>query len=279
MCRNRAAFLALVGFALLLGLNACGPTASRSDQQDEKNPYFMKAKKMYQSHDYKEAVKFYQMALEQDPNNAAAHLELGLLYEDKLQDYAYAIYHYRRYLELRPTAEKADLVKQFVDRSQLAFASSVAHSPLDSGEEIARLRQESSNLLQQVEYLSKSNQELQQKLAKVSRAPDETQPVQVVTQFVVAANNSNQNSGTANLTPPVTNKPPTHVTSSTTAASNTSRPRTYVVQPHDTLSAISQKMYGRRDKWQLIYSANKSVVGPPPIYRLKVGQTITIPKL
>src|ERR1041385_8495091 len=178
MCRNRAVSLALLALLLVCGLSACGPGATRSDQQDEKNPYVQKARKMSQSRDYERAVKYYKEALDQDPNNSVAHLELGLLYEEKVQDYAYAIYHYRRYLELCPKAEKAELVKQFVDRSQLALAAIVAHTPLDSGEEIARLRQENSNLVQQVDYLSKSNMELQQKLAKASRAPDESQQVQ-----------------------------------------------------------------------------------------------------
>lgn len=273
MCRHRAVLLVVFGLILSSWLSACGPSTTRTEQQDEKNPYFVKAKKkMYQERDHKEALKYFKLALDQDPNNAAAHLELGLLYEEKMQDYAYAIYHYRHYLELRPQTEKTELIKQFVDRCQLAMASSLKNTPIDCGEEITRLRQESSNLFQQVEYLQKTNLELEQKLAKLSRMPEETVVERVVTQIeyrVLSPGNS---------TPTVaTNPPPKRVT--TTSTVTPIKPKTYVVQRGDTLTSISKKMYNRPDKVQLLYNANKAVVGVPPSYRLNVGQTLTIPNL
>src|ERR1041385_3000914 len=156
MPRQLTDCLTVTGMLLLCLINGCNPSVMSSDQQDEKNPYFQKGKAMFQKRDYKQAVKYYQQALEMDSKNAAAHLELGLLYEDKLQDYAYAIYHYRRYLELRPSAEKADLVRQFVDRSQLALAASLTNTPIEAGEEITRLRRENSNLLSRVEWLTQT---------------------------------------------------------------------------------------------------------------------------
>lgn len=281
MRRNRVFLLAVVGLVLMGWLTACGPSVTRTEQQDEKNPYFLKGKKkMYQERDYKEALKYYQLALDQDPNNAAVHLELGLLYEEKLQDYAYAIYHYRRYLELRPQTEKTELIKQFVDRCQLSICATMKNTTIDSGEEIARLRQESSNLVQQVEYLQKTNQELEQKVAKLGRMPEETVIEKVVTQVIYKTTSP----GDGTQTPITqTNLPPKSTTTTSTVApthtTDSSKPKKYVVQPRDTLSSISQKVYGRRDKWQLIYSANKAVVGPPPSYKLRVGQTLTIPNL
>ena len=233
---------------------------------------------MFQKREYKEAVGCYQQALEMDPRNAAAHLELGLLYEDKLQDYGYAIYHYRRYLELRPKAEKADLVKQFVDRSQLALAASLTNTPVEAGEEIARLRRENSTLLSRVESLTQTNEVLEQRLVRLSRSPEEITPPPILVTNVF-------------VLPPVTNAPPPvrpPANSTTATVQHTASPptvaegakaKTYTVVRGDTLSTISLKMYGRRDKWQLIYSSNESVIGPPPAYKLKIGQTLTIPKI
>ena len=282
MCRHRAVLLLAFGLILSGGLTACGPTASRTDQQDEKSPYFLKAKKkMYQERDYKEALKYFQLALDQDPNNAAAHLELGLLYEEKMQDYAYAIYHYRRYLELRPQTEKADLIKQFVERCQLSICATMKNTNIESGEEIARLRQEGSNLVQQVEYLQKTNLELEQKVAKLSRMPEETVVEKVVTQFVYAAVSQGGQPASQGTPTHVTNAPSirTTTTNAPPRTADSTKPKTYVVQRGDTLSSISQKMYSRRDKWKVIYDANKSVIGPPPSYRLNVGQKLTIPNL
>jgi tetratricopeptide (TPR) repeat protein len=282
MVRKRSFWLALLALALVSSLRACAPNAARSDQQDGKNPYFQKAKKLYQDRDYKEAVKYYHKALEMDANNASAHLELGLLYEDKLQDYSYAIYHYRRYLELRPNAEKAEYVKQFVDRSMIALAASVPNSPLIAGEEIARLRQENSNLTLQVESFMHTNQVLEQKLVKLANAPEETPVERVVTQFVSVVSAANLGSVAANPPPPATNPPVARPATAQAAQQSPApppRPRTYTVQRGDTLYSISQKMYGRKDRWPTIYSANRAVVGPPPSYRLKVGQKLTIPNL
>lgn len=276
MIRIRRLWIVSTLLALGCGLTACSPSVSQSDQQDEKNPYFQKAKRRYQERDYKEAVKYYQRALEMDPHNGAAHLELGLLYEDKLQDYSYAIYHYRRYLELRPQAEKADLVKQFVDRAQLALAASVPNSPLVTGEEIARLRQENSNLLRQVEVLMATNQVLEMRLAKSENTPGETvAPVIVQTNVFVVPTVTNRIQAAAVRTPLTNQTPPVPVARTQDAAPAV---RTYIVQKGDNLTVISRKMYGRPDKVQLIYSANKNIIGPPPSYRLKVGLKLTIPR-
>lgn len=256
----------------------CKPNAVQSDTQDEKNPYYQRAKSKLQERDYKDAVRNFHLALEMNPRNAAAHLELGLLYEEKLQDYSYAIYHYRRYLELRPGAEKADLVKQFVERSKLALAATIANTPLDSGEEIARLRQENSILLQQVESLSRTNEVLELKMAQLQSIPAESRAPIIVqtnvyvvptrTNVVQASAGSNSDPKSEQVEPPDPPKPPP-----------AAAPRKYIVQKGDTLYAISLKVYGRKDKWMVIYQANKSAIGPPPSYTLRVGQTLTIPKI
>lgn len=256
----------------------CKPRAVQSDSQDEKNPYYQRAKSKLQERDYKDAVRNFHLAIEMNPRNAAAHLELGLLYEEKLQDYSYAIYHYRRYLELRPNAEKADLVKQFVERSKLALAATIANTPLDSGDEIARLRQENSNLLQQVEYLSRTNEMLELKVAQLQSIPAESRaPVIVQTNVYLVPTRTNVVQSV-----PVTNADATAVTVQPSEAPKpppVATPRKYVVQKGDTLYSISLKVYGRKDKWMVIYQANKGVIGPPPSYTLRVGQTLTIPKI
>ncbi|TWT42357.1 LysM domain/BON superfamily protein [Phycisphaerae bacterium RAS1] len=62
---------------------------------------------------------------------------------------------------------------------------------------------------------------------------------------------------------------------SASKSSGKSGGRTYVVRKGDTLSEISEKMYGDADKWEKIYNANKSRVKDPK--RLKVGTKLVIP--
>jgi nucleoid-associated protein YgaU len=51
----------------------------------------------------------------------------------------------------------------------------------------------------------------------------------------------------------------------------------YRVAPGDTLSHISQKLYGKSTRWQAIYDANKAVIGSDEA-RLKVGMLLDLPE-
>lgn len=52
--------------------------------------------------------------------------------------------------------------------------------------------------------------------------------------------------------------------------------QTYVVQPGDTLEKIARKVYGRPDRWSLLYSANNALLsGDRP---LQPGMELVIPK-
>ena len=53
--------------------------------------------------DFDGAVAAFENALLSNPKSAAAHLELGLLYEENKSNYAAAIYHYEKHLELGPS--------------------------------------------------------------------------------------------------------------------------------------------------------------------------------
>ena len=54
----------------------------------------------------------------------------------------------------------------------------------------------------------------------------------------------------------------------------------HTVAPGDSLSVIAQRYYksGAREKWMLIYEANKEVIGDNPSL-IRVGQVLKIPKL
>jgi len=53
-------------------------------------------------------------------------------------------------------------------------------------------------------------------------------------------------------------------------------PRTYVVQPGDTLSSIALRYYGNASLWNVIYNANVGVIGGNPGL-IFAGQQLTIP--
>lgn len=89
---------------------------------------------------YDDAVAAYHRALDANPNNAAAHWDLGFIYQEKLKDYAVSIYHFRRCQEIKkrrhdkdaddPTIENA--IRQNQIQLAIQFASSLGHQQSQS---------------------------------------------------------------------------------------------------------------------------------------------------
>src|SRR5512140_3962285 len=97
-----SAFIRLLMLALLaVGASGCFPLAD-GPTEEEKDPHYLAGKSRLSGMDYDGAIAAFENALISNPKSAAAHFELALLYEEKKNDYAAAIYHYQRHLELRP---------------------------------------------------------------------------------------------------------------------------------------------------------------------------------
>lgn len=57
----------------------------------------------------------------------------------------------------------------------------------------------------------------------------------------------------------------------------TTRPRTYTVEPGDSLAAIARKFYGRTEAFQEIFEANRALLGAPD--NIRPGQLLTLPDI
>src|SRR5437899_2558938 len=101
------------GFILLTGIffGGCLPSG-RGQLDEEKEPHFLAGKSRVSQMDYKGAIESFEKALEVNPRSAAAHFELGWLFDKNDAAPATAIYHYDHYLALRPNADNAEIVKQ-----------------------------------------------------------------------------------------------------------------------------------------------------------------------
>jgi nucleoid-associated protein YgaU len=53
-------------------------------------------------------------------------------------------------------------------------------------------------------------------------------------------------------------------------------PRTYSVQPGDTLPSIASQVYGDANRWTAIYDANRSTIGDDPNL-IRPDTQLTIP--
>jgi tetratricopeptide (TPR) repeat protein len=242
----------VVGLAVLLG-TGCGQSGGLADADPGRSPYFQKAKKSYEARDYPAAAGFYQQALQVDPQLARAHLELGLLYDEKLGDPIGAIYHYRQFLELEPKSDKRQLVEDFIERAKLSLASKLPQSPAIDPGDLVRLQNEKAALMQE-------NANLRAHVAELEKAP----------------------ATTTTPSPPPPGPAPAAaiaVPSTSVSASEMSteiyKPHTHVVQKGDTLQSLALKYYGTRSAWDKIYQINRTVLASKD--QLKIGQQLVIP--
>lgn len=241
--RLRLLFNVLLAGVLLAASAGCGAGGLR-DAREDRDPLIKRAREKKNAQDIEGAVAAYNHALDRRPTLARAHLELGWIYDQDLHDYVRAIYHYERYLEMRPDSEKSELVKSLSDAARISFATTLPEKPNEAIRMIASLQNE--------------NAALRARLEAATPRPNQTP---VSTQAPAAP--VREPAQTAVTPAPVPAAPP--------VAS------TYVVQSGDTLSRIAAKVYGDSKKWPAIYNANRAALPSGP-QGIKVGQTLQIPK-
>lgn len=224
---------------------------------EQREPHFLTGKARVNAMDYEGAVAAFEKALEVNPRSSSAHFELGLLYEDKVQDYAAAIYHFERYLRLRPGSDYAEIVKQRIVACKQELAKTVSLVPIQQNvqRDLERLTDENRELRQKVEAWqayynnagSRPSDDGQAAMAARNPSPQPAQPVVSVGQTASVSANAS--------------RPP---------SSSSRNFGTYSVVAGDTPASIARK-YGV--KLDALLAANP---GLDP-RRMKIGQTLNIP--
>jgi len=183
-----------------------------------------------------------------------------------LSDPISAIYHYRRYLELRPDSEKRQVVSDFIERAKLSLAAKLPQSPIVEPGDLTRLQNEKASLLQE-------NAQLRTQIAELEKA------VSAVKSASVAPLTAKESPVEGDMTLQPASAPPTIMAAAPiTAPAETTEPsraRVHVVQKGDTLYSLALRYYGTRSAWEKIYQANRS--GLPSRDQLKLGQQLVIP--
>ena len=189
------------------------------------------------SGDFLDAISLYEEALDGSTGSAEIHYRLALLYDDKMSDPLSALHHFKRYLTVAPGGPRANEVKNFMKRDELALMTTLSGDSLVTRAEAARLRNE--NLA-----LRKQASEHAEQLRNASSAAE-------------------KKSQTARGQKPSPSPKRTGVA------------RTHVVQQGDTLFSLSRLYYNSPHRWKDILEANGSSIDDPE--KLKLGQTLTIP--
>ena len=111
------------------------------------------AEKKYSEGDYQAAVQYYEDALDGTAGTAEVHYKLALLFDDKLKNPLAAVYHFQRYLDLKPSGPHAKEARSFIQEDQLKLVATLSHGALMSQEDAARLKNDNLLLRKQVAEL------------------------------------------------------------------------------------------------------------------------------
>ena len=242
MLRLRGIGYCAILFLLMICPGGCFQGEDHVDE--EQDPHFQQGRNLAGSQDFKGAALEFEKALETNPGSAAAHFELGWLYDTKLNDYAAAIYHYERHLKLQPDSGRAALVKERIRGCKQELANSEFPLPNSRNlqREADRLNAENALLKQQLEALKN------QLAAYVAAAQSRAEPARQAAAPAAAR--------------PETPRP--------AGPSAPARPRVHIVKPHETITSIAAG-YGM--KASALLAANPRT--DPK--RLRVGQSLNLP--
>ena len=220
MTRFSRARRCAIGFLLCLGLWGCGDNTL----DEEKEPHFIKGRNLVMQGDFEGAIGSFEKALAINPRSAAAHFELAVLFEshDKGNDPAAAIYHFERFLKIRPGSPRADLVRQEVNACKMDLAKTISNvGPATNAEQ------------HDVATLLAENKRLTAELAKyrawnptTGAAPTNNPPVTTVRQ-------------PTNPVPVETRT--TSTNPGLTARTSSSAGKIYTIKPGDTPAGIARK--------------------------------------
>ena len=269
----------LLGVAALV-LAGCsdGDRAKTATEVDE--PAYREGQAQLKAGRRQEALSAFLKVIDKRGDDAPeSHLEIGLLYAQHINDPLSAIYHFKKYLALRPNSPQAPLVRQRIDAATREFARTLPAQPLEN--QLQRV-----DLVAALDRLKQENEALKQELADVKAGrnsvsvPGLEGPTTSARTTAPGINFSVETMPTVRTrpAPPAVRNPPpaaARAASAPAATKPATGPRTHTVQPGDTLSRIAQQYYGNRTRWRDIYAANRGVMKSES--DLKVGTSLKIP--
>lgn len=250
--RNSSWSWLLLSATLLL--TACGDRGGLEITSEIDEPHYRRGIQMLRSGQNQVALEAFLKVIDKRNGEAPeSHLEVGQIYLNHIHDPIAAIYHFRKYLELRPNSPQAPMVRDLIDTSKKQFARQLPGQPLDD-------YYQRTDLLDLVERLKLENERMKTELAAIQAEPLPTgQPIRRSAPSTVRSG-SDQAATSSRQTP--------------TAPSSSAMAR-HVVAKGDTLYSISKRYYGNGNRWREIYEANRSTMSSET--DLKIGTELVIP--
>lgn len=299
---------ALTAFFAVGGCDRVDPMPFTAEVDE---PGFRRGKELLKQGRNQEALSEFQKVIEKRGllNAPEAHLELGLLYQSHIRDPISAIYHFRKFRELKPNTQQAELVRARIDAAMREFASTLPGKPFDNPLTAA----DNPELVQR---LQRENEQLKSALARLrvtmglsaqapvdaggnitALAPEETpategspisatpdndflvvRPTDEAPSPIAPTSPPARPSVTQTLPPPVaTQTPPPARTQNPPQQTPTTSGRRHIVRKSESLYGISRRYYGTATNAQVeaIFNANRDRMSSKT--DLKEGMELRIP--
>lgn len=294
--------LPLLG-VLVLGLAGCSDNDHVNSASELDEPGYREGEALLKTGRKQEALTAFLKVISKRGDDAPeSHLELGLLYLQHINDPLAAIYHFKKYLALRPNSPQAPLVKQRIDAAIREFARTIPAQPLEGQPQrvdlmaaLDRVKQENESLKQQLADLKSGRNGLAATSSDTSPASapaTDAEPsaplfsIPSVTMPTVRTRQANQSAARETIPTVRTQPTPSARVAPTrpgaaqtvvpaTATSRAAAGRRYTVRAGDSLSKISMQFYGNRTKVHEIFAANRNVMKNEG--DLKPGMEIKLP--
>ena len=276
--------LPLFAAACLAALTGCTDDARQSYATETDEPYYRQADQMKRANRQQEALSAYLKVIEKRGDDAPeSHLEAGLIYLYHIRDPIAAIYHFRKYLALRPNSAQAPLVRQRIDAAIRDFARTLPAQPVESQLQrvdliaaMDKLKLENDLLKQQIADLQAGRETAALDAAGVGAASSTAAGNDLSISVEIPTVRTRPAPRTPPPQQPAVNNPPASRSGAPTSAQKAPGVRRHTVRAGDTLSKLSQDYYGNRSRWRDIYQANRNSMRSES--DLKIGMELIIPQ-
>lgn len=246
-------------FISVLSLVSCMPeNVILIEEREERQ--FKLAKEFQIQGRHSDALITYLGLISYRQNSPESHLEVGYIYLNIMEDPIRSIYHFDRYLELKPESENSVQVNQLIESAKKEYLRQLPTNPFEP--KIDRL-----DLLDIIKGLKSENNALKANYNNILNQLKEIEGLDfslIDTSYFIDSVSDNSTIDTQEIK--IQNQ------------LNTSTPdaiRIYVVKRGDSLEKISMEMYGTTQRWSEIFDANLDKLNNPNA--LKIGLKLKIP--
>lgn len=226
----------------------CADKVGVADDAEREQAEMKKARSLEEAGDFRAARNVYEAILDRDHVMARAHLDLAFLLDKTGEDPVAAIYHFRRYLVLRPDTEKRVMIENHIRAETLSLVGTVFTNQVAVLVRMGEMESENRALKIKVSNLQGQTVHLRAALTAAR------------SKYAKSAENASQSVDLIGLP----------ATAPKTAG------KLVKVEKADTLKKMAARFYGDARRWREIYEANRQKMKSPG--DLKIGQSIFIPE-